>query len=181
MLIEQLDIVATFEIDNEAFQSTVEASTDYKCSTSGGAASRGTLGPFGVLVLADESLSELTPIYFYITIGANGSAKTHFCADQSRSSAATDVAKPIYGSDVPVLHDEKLSMRILVDHSIVESFGQGGRRVITSRIYPTRAINRAAKLFVFNNATGVSVTASLKAWQMTSAKMNPFPPNGDDL
>lgn len=87
MLIEQLDIVATFEIDNEAFQSTVEASTDYKCSTSGGAGCRGTFGPFGILVLADESLSELTPIYFYTSIGPNGSAKTHFCADQSRSAS----------------------------------------------------------------------------------------------
>lgn len=67
-----------------------------------------------------------------------------------------------------------------IDHSIIESFAQGGRRVITSRIYPTKAINSEAKLFVFNNATGVSVTASVKAWQMSSANMNPFPPNADD-
>ncbi|KAK1360995.1 Beta-fructofuranosidase [Heracleum sosnowskyi] len=178
----QLDIVATFEIDYEALETTGDASADYKCSTSGGAVSRGILGPFGILVLADESLSELTPIYFYIIKESNGRAKkTHICADQSRSSTASDVAKPIYGSEVPVLHDEKLSMRILVDHSIVESFAQGGRRVITSRIYPTKAINGAAKLYVFNNATGVSVTASVKAWQMTPAKMNPFPPNVNDL
>lgn len=84
MLIEQLDIVATFEMDNEALQSTVEASAGYKCSTSDGAVTRGIFGPFGILVLADESLSEKTPVYFYISKGPNGSAKTHFCADQSR-------------------------------------------------------------------------------------------------
>lgn len=61
-----------------------------------------------------------------------------------------------------------------VDHSIVESFAQGGRRVITSRVYPTKAINGGAKVFVFNNATGVSVTASVKAWQMISANSVPF-------
>lgn len=79
----QLDIVATFEIDEEALQSTVEANEDYNCSSSGGA-SRGVLGPFGILVLADEPLSELTPVYFYISKGTDGIAKTHFCADQSR-------------------------------------------------------------------------------------------------
>ena len=87
MFIEQLDIVATFEIDNEALRSTGEDSADYKCSTSGGAGSRGIFGTFGILVLADELLSELTPIYFYISKGPNGNAITHFCADQSRFAA----------------------------------------------------------------------------------------------
>lgn len=51
-----------------------------------------------------------------------------------------------------------------VDHSIVESFAQEGRSVITSQVYPTKAIDGAAKLFLFNNATGggASVTASVK-------------------
>ncbi|KAK4563916.1 hypothetical protein RGQ29_006127 [Quercus rubra] len=39
--------------------------------------------------------------------------------------------KQICGIQVPVLDDEKFSMRKLVDHSIVESFAQGGRTVIT--------------------------------------------------
>lgn len=57
----------------------------------------------------------------------------------------------------------------------MESFAQGGRTVITSRVYPTRAIDGAARLFLFNNATGVSVTASVKAWRMASANHHPFP------
>ena len=56
----------------------------------------------------------------------------------------------------------------------MESFAQGGRTVITSRVYPTRAIDGAARLFLFNNATGVSVTASVKAWHMASANLQPF-------
>lgn len=61
-----------------------------------------------------------------------------------------------------------------VDHSIVESFAQGGRRVITSRIYPTKAIYGDARLFLFNNATGVNVKATLKIWELNSAFIHPF-------
>ncbi|KAK1360996.1 Beta-fructofuranosidase [Heracleum sosnowskyi] len=177
----QLDIVATFDVDEEAPQSIEEADADYSCTSSGVAVTRGVLGPFGFLVLADESLTELTAVYFYIGKGIDGRAKTHFCADQSRSSSASDTEKLIYGSDVPVLHGEKLSMRLLVDHSIAESFVQGGRRVITSRVYPTKAINGAAKVYMFNNATGTSVTASVKVWQMNSANLRPYPLTEDQL
>jgi beta-fructofuranosidase len=62
-----------------------------------------------------------------------------------------------------------------VDHSIVESFAQGGRTVITSRVYPTEAIYGSARLFLFNNATGVNVKATLKIWQLNSAFIHPFP------
>nr|BAC43067.1 putative beta-fructosidase [Arabidopsis thaliana] len=65
-------------------------------------------------------------------------------------------------------------MRILVDHSIVEAFGQGGRTCITSRVYPTTAIYGAAKLFLFNNALDATVTASFTVWQMNSAFIHPY-------
>ncbi|XP_058181665.1 beta-fructofuranosidase, soluble isoenzyme I-like isoform X2 [Rhododendron vialii] len=170
----QLDIVATFEVDKAALEATTEADVGHTCSTTGGAASRGALGPFGLLVLADESLSELTPVYFYISKDIDGSYKTFFCSDEMRSSKASSVNKRVHGGTVPVLEGEKFSMRLLVDHSIVESFAQGGRTVITSRIYPTRAIDGAARVFLFNNATGTSVTASLKIWQMDSAHIHQF-------
>ncbi|XP_020217882.1 acid beta-fructofuranosidase isoform X2 [Cajanus cajan] len=79
----QLDIVAEFEIDKEALEKTVESNMEYKCSTSGGAAERGALGPFGLLVLADDDLSEYTPTYFYVVKGSDGHLKTFFCSDQS--------------------------------------------------------------------------------------------------
>lgn len=158
----QLDIVAEFVIDKEALDKAPESKETFTCSASRGAAQRGALGPFGVSVLADETLSEQTPVFFYIVKGNGGKFTTHFCTDQLRSSVAPDVNKQIYGSYVPVLEGEKLSLRILVDHSILESFAQGGRTCIASRVYPTKAIYGAARLFLFNNATDASVTASLK-------------------
>lgn len=173
----QLDIVAEFEVDKKALEETAKANyTEFSCSTSGGAVQRGALGPFGLLVLADDIRSEQTPVYFYIVKGSDGNLKTFFCTDQSRSSVASDVNKQIYGSFVPVLEGEKLSVRILVDHSIVESFAQGGRTCITSRVYPTRAIYGAARIFAFNNATEATVTTSLKIWEMNSAFIRPFHP-----
>ncbi|XP_058104576.1 beta-fructofuranosidase, soluble isoenzyme I-like [Magnolia sinica] len=171
----QLDINAEFEIAKEALEGTIEADVGYNCSSSNGAAGRGMLGPFGLLVLADQGLSEQTAVYFYIRRGTDGNLRTFFCQDELRSSKANDIVKRVYGSTVPVLDGEKLSVRILVDHSIVESFAQGGRTCITSRIYPTVAIYAAARVFLFNNATGAGVTAtSLKIWQMNSAFISPF-------
>ncbi|XVE63897.1 hypothetical protein DITRI_Ditri07aG0058100 [Diplodiscus trichospermus] len=168
----QLDILAEFEIESLAGNATDEVSD---CGD--GAVDRSTFGPFGVLVIADDSLSELTPVYFrpVNTSDYDGSLKTYFCTDETRSSKASDVFKQVYGGKVPVLEDEKYNMRVLVDHSVVESFGQGGRTVITSRVYPTEAIYGAARLFLFNNATGVNVKATLKIWEMNSAFIRPFP------
>ncbi|XP_023762431.1 beta-fructofuranosidase, soluble isoenzyme I [Lactuca sativa] len=174
-LATQLDILATFDIDKTTVEAAIEADVGYNCTTSGGSAARGVFGPFGLIVVADESLTEQTPVYFYIAKGADGVATTYFCADESKSSTAADVTKIIYGSSVPVLHGENFSMRLLVDHSIVESFAQGGRTVITSRVYPTMAIYSAAKVFLFNNATGISVNANVNVWKMNSAQIDYFP------
>ncbi|KAL9242887.1 hypothetical protein vseg_016845 [Gypsophila vaccaria] len=166
----ELDIVAEFEVDEDAIESLPVSGEQYSCPTSSGAAQRGAIGPFGFLVLADSNFTEQTPVYFYIVKTVFG-LKTHFCSDLSRSSMATDVAKDVYGSTVPVLKDEDLTMRILLDHSIVEAFAQEGRTCITTRVYPTKAIYNDAKLYLFNNATNVSVTASVKTWQMSSARL----------
>ncbi|KAL8200840.1 hypothetical protein R6Q57_012179 [Mikania cordata] len=167
----QLDIVAEFELDEAAVMQLNGEDVAYECAKSGGAAARGGLGPFGFSVLAHAGLIEHTPVYFYVVKGVDGNLKTFFCADQSRSSTATDVDKSIYGNIVPVVKGEKLSMRILVDHSIVESFAQKGRTCITSRVYPTKAIYNNAHLFLFNNATSATVTATVNVWQMKSAQI----------
>ncbi|KAK8680884.1 hypothetical protein V6N13_109822 [Hibiscus sabdariffa] len=176
----QLDIVAEFEVDKEALNKANGVHVLFNCKTSGGAAERGALGPFGVLVLADESLSEQTPVYFYVAKDSDGKLNTFLCNDLSRSSKAPDVDKQIFGNFVPVLNGEILSLRILVDHSIIESFAQGGRTVISSRVYPTEAIYGAAKVFLFNNATETNITASLKIWEMNSASIRPYPADDAD-
>ncbi|CAK9171140.1 unnamed protein product [Ilex paraguariensis] len=173
---DQLDIVAEFEIDNETLERLNGTDEVYDCRENGGAAQRGALGPFGISVLVAKDLSEQTPVYFYVAKTADGRLKTFFCSDQSRfyyhlliiffvfwSSDATDVVKEIYGSTVPV------------DHSIVESFAQGGRTCITTRVYPTKAIKEGAQLFLFNNATEANITASLQIWHMNSAYIHSFP------
>ncbi|GMH09513.1 hypothetical protein Nepgr_011354 [Nepenthes gracilis] len=123
----ELDIIAEFEIDLEALDKLSDFDEEYTCGTSSGANQRGALGPFGLLVLATDDFSEQTPVYFYITKGSDGNPRTFFCTDASRSSIADDVMDDISGSTVPVLRGEKFSLRILVDHSIIEAFAQGGR------------------------------------------------------
>lgn len=167
----QLDIFAEFEIELLASEGIGEDNV----GCGGGAVDTSALGPFGILAIADDQLSELTPIYFRLSNTSYGSSTTSFCVDETRSSKAPDVSKQVYGSKVPVLSDEKLSTRILVDHSTIESFALGGRTVITSRVYPTEAIYGAARLFLFNNATGINIKASLKIWQLNSAFIRPFP------
>lgn len=81
-----------FEIDEAAIAALMtatatEAGDDgagYNCSTGGGAAGRGAVGPFGLAVLADEAVVEKTAVYFYVARAANGQLATHFCHDESR-------------------------------------------------------------------------------------------------
>lgn len=79
-----MDITAEFELGSEALAETVEADVGYNCSTSGGAAGRGALGPFGLLVLADEDRTEQTAVYFYVGRGTDGGLRTFFCQDELR-------------------------------------------------------------------------------------------------
>lgn len=79
-----MDIVAEFELDKKVLESVAESNEVFSCNTSAGASHRGALGPFGLLVLADETLSEQTPVYFYVAKGPGGNFDTFFCADQTR-------------------------------------------------------------------------------------------------
>jgi len=171
----QLDIELVLEFPDAAAIDAVESDSVYSCSTGGGAAGRGVLGPFGLLVLAQKNLTEQTAVYFYVAKSADGQLQTFFCHDETRSSLASELMLGIHGSSVPVLADEKsISVRTLVDHSIVESYAQGGRRCITSRVYPTQALHGAAKLFLFNNATTAVKVRSLNVWQMDSVSLRPY-------
>jgi beta-fructofuranosidase len=59
-----------------------------------------------------------------------------------------------------------------VDHSIVESFAQGGKLCITSRVYPTKAIGEDAHLFVFNTGAVHVHIEELEAWEMETIQIN---------
>ncbi|XVE88713.1 hypothetical protein DITRI_Ditri19aG0091000 [Diplodiscus trichospermus] len=137
-----------------------------------GASVKGSLGPFGLLVLASKNLKENTAVFFRIFKGQNKYVVL-MCSDQSRSSLNQDNDKTTYGAflNVDPLH-QKLSLRSLIDHSIVESFGGGGKACITARVYPTLAINNDAHLYVFNNGSKAVKIAKLDAWSMKTAKIN---------
>jgi beta-fructofuranosidase len=93
----QLDIEAVFHVDvgASAARSVAGAEASYNCSWSAGASGRGLLGPFGLLVLADEGLSEQTAVYFYLVRGADGKLSTHFCQDAFRYRRRTIIVKSI--------------------------------------------------------------------------------------
>ncbi|KAJ4951918.1 hypothetical protein NE237_028750 [Protea cynaroides] len=136
-----------------------------------GASVKGSVGPFGLLALASKGLEEQTAIFFRVF-----KDKERFvvlmCSDQSRSSEGPEVDKTTYGAFLDVnLHQETLSLRSLIDHSIVESFGGKGKVCITSRAYPELAIFKKAHLYVFNNGTENISISKLSAWSMEKAKI----------
>ncbi|KAJ0076066.1 hypothetical protein Patl1_33496 [Pistacia atlantica] len=137
-----------------------------------GASVKGAIGPFGLLVLASKDFQEYTAVFFRIFKYQNKYAVL-MCSDQSRSSLHTGNDKTTYGAflDVDPVH-EKLSLRSLTDHSIVESFGAGGKACITARVYPTLAIDEAAHLYAFNYGTEKVKITSLSAWSMKQARIN---------
>ncbi|MCE0480874.1 Beta-fructofuranosidase, insoluble isoenzyme cwinv1 [Datura stramonium] len=59
-----------------------------------------------------------------------------------------------------------------IDHSIVESFGGGGKVCMTTRVYPTLAINDDAHIFVFNNGSQHVDISTLTAWSLKQANIN---------
>ncbi|CAH9076895.1 unnamed protein product [Cuscuta europaea] len=137
-----------------------------------GASVRDSLGPFGLLVLASQDIQEFTAVFFRIFKKVDKYVVL-MCSDQTRSSSNLDYDKTTYGAFLdadPLV--EKLSLRCLIDHSIVESFGGGGKVCITSRVYPSTAIDAEAHLYAFNNGTVDISISSLNAWSMKKANIN---------
>ncbi|KAL7180390.1 hypothetical protein ACSBR1_043566 [Camellia fascicularis] len=138
-----------------------------------GASVGGEVGPFGLMILASEDLQEFTAVFFRIFKDQNKKFVVLMCSDQSRSSSQLDHDKTTYGSFVDVDPVRgKLSLRSLIDRSIVESFGGEGKACITARVYPTMAINGGAHLYTFNNGTQSVTISKLSAWSMKTAQIN---------
>ncbi|KAI3501675.1 hypothetical protein L1887_29629 [Cichorium endivia] len=135
------------------------------------ASKKGKFGPFGLLALASSDLSEQTAIFFRV-FRKNGRYVVLMCSDQSRSSMKNGIEKRTYGAFVEIdPQQDEISLRTLIDHSIVESFGGGGKTCITARVYPTLAIGEQARLFAFNHGTESVEISELSAWSMKKAQM----------
>ncbi|KAK7284845.1 hypothetical protein RJT34_19598 [Clitoria ternatea] len=133
---------------------------------------QGGVGPFGLLTLASPNLVEFTPVFFRI-FKASKNHVVLLCSDASSSSLKTNLYKPSFAGfvDVDLATNKKLSLRSLIDHSVVESFGEGGKTNILSRVYPQLAVMGNANLLVFNNGTEPITVENLKAWSMKSANI----------
>ncbi|XP_059301979.1 beta-fructofuranosidase, insoluble isoenzyme CWINV3-like [Lycium ferocissimum] len=131
------------------------------------------VGPFGLLVLASNNIEEHTAVFFRI-FKKNDKFVVLMGCDLKRSSLGNEYDNKInYGAFLnvdPVT--ENLSLRTLIDHSIVESFGGGGKACITTRAYPTLAINDNAHIFAFNNGSQDVEISCMSAWSLNQAQIN---------
>ncbi|PIN02855.1 Beta-fructofuranosidase (invertase) [Handroanthus impetiginosus] len=175
----QADVDVTFSFNSldraEPFDPSWDRYDAQKICSQKGSTVQGGLGPFGLLTLASQNLEEYTPVFFRV-FRAQDKHLVLMCSDASRSSLSDgrslvkdgkNAYKPSFAGFVDVdLKDRKLSLRSLIDNSVVESFGAQGKTCITSRVYPSLAIYGDAHLFAFNNGTETVKIDSLSAWSM---------------
>ncbi|KAL6996317.1 Beta-fructofuranosidase, insoluble isoenzyme cwinv1 [Sarracenia purpurea var. burkii] len=171
----QADVEISFKVEEfeeaEAMQPSW-TNPQLLCSQMG-ASVKGRLGPFGLHVLASKDLKEYTAVFFRIFKGHNNTYVLLMCSDQSRSSLNQNTDKTTYGTFLEADHiNKQLSLRSLIDHSIVESFGGKGKACITARVYPTLAIGVDAHLYAFNNGNGSVRISKFRAWSMKKAYIN---------
>ncbi|XP_076938167.1 fructan 6-exohydrolase-like [Bidens hawaiensis] len=132
----------------------------------------GRVGPFGLLVIASQDLTEQTAVFFRV-FKDNQQFVVLMCSDQSRSSVMQGTDKTTYGAFIHMDHeDEMISLRSLVDHSVVESFGADGIACITARVYPQFHFKTEAYIYVFNNGSRDIVIKTLDAWSIKKVDGN---------
>ncbi|XP_066164609.1 beta-fructofuranosidase, insoluble isoenzyme 3 [Oryza sativa Japonica Group] len=182
----QADVEATFQVMDldkaEPFDPAWRGADAQAVCAARGADARGGVGPFGLWVLASDELKERTAVFFSVfkrddaDVARVDGGKKHVvltCNDPSRSSYAEQLYKPTYAGfvDVDIAPTGKISLRTLIDHSVVESFGGHGKTAILARVYPTKAVGDKARLFVFNNGESDVKVTNLNAYDMGSAKI----------
>ncbi|KAL0426558.1 UNVERIFIED_CONTAM: Beta-fructofuranosidase, insoluble isoenzyme 1 [Sesamum latifolium] len=168
----QADVDVTFSFDSldkaEPFDPSWDRHDAQKLCSHKGSTVQGGLGPFGLLTLASKNLEEYTPVFFRV-FRDQDKYLVLMCSDASRSTLRNGAGayRPSFAGFVDVdLTEKKLSLRSLIDNSVVESFGARGKTCISSRVYPTLAVYNNAHLYAFNNGTQTVKIDSLNAWSM---------------
>ncbi|KAG9459070.1 hypothetical protein H6P81_003578 [Aristolochia fimbriata] len=170
----QADVEVTFDLPTwvNAEEFNPESTNPQHLCSQKDSKAAGSIGPFGLLILASDKLEEHTAVYFRVYKNGDKPVVV-MCSDQSRSTVRNEVDKTTYGGFVDVdLKDGKLSLRSLIDHSIIESFGAGGKTCMTARVYPSMALGEKANLFAFNNGNQPITVSKLEAWSMNRAILN---------
>ncbi|XVE70905.1 hypothetical protein DITRI_Ditri10aG0107600 [Diplodiscus trichospermus] len=167
----QADVDVSFELSNLKQAESMDPSwVDPALLCSEKTASfRGSVGPFGILSKPQSSFASFEVMTSMLRSCVVIRAEI---TTLNRSSLREEPNKASYGAfiDIDPL-SEKISLRTLIDHSIVESFGGEGRGCITARVYPKLAIDNQAYLYAFNNGTFDVTISSLNAWSMNRARI----------
>lgn len=170
--VHQADVEVEFEFSlgaAEPFNQSWVLDPQDLCSEKGPSVN-GLVGPFGLLVLASHNLEEHTAIFFRV-FEYGKDYKVLMCSDLRNSSVRAEVDKPVYGAfvDTDIKKDGKITLRTLIDHSVIESFGAGGRTCITSRVYPTLPFGGDGHLYAFNNGNSTIKISKLRAWDLATS------------
>ncbi|CAN6269643.1 unnamed protein product [Urochloa humidicola] len=177
----QADVDVVFEVTSleraEGLDPSRLLDPDVLCAEKG-ASVRGGVGPFGLLVMASgDDLREHTAVFFRVFRLLHEYAVL-MCTDLTRSSTKAGVYKPVHGGfvNVDIGKDKSISLRTLIDHSIVESFGGGGRTCMAARVYPEHvARDSSSHTYVFNNGSDAVKVPKLEAWELATASINVVP------
>jgi beta-fructofuranosidase len=117
----------------------------------------GSAARFGLKVLSSPDREEETSVYY-------DRPSSRFLMDTTQSSHSSDVDKKILGDSLKWIPGQRFRLRILVDRSVVEAFGDD-RAAIAGRVYPKRSGSFGVRLLVEG---GEATLRSLDVWQMES-------------
>jgi len=115
---------------------------------------------FGVKVCCSADGNERTLVYY-------DAGEKKLKVDTRESGP--EGTKRIEAGPLNLAAGETLKLRVYVDKSVVEVFGNDGRQAVTRRIYPSPG--NAANVFLFSQG-GPVTAASVKAWHMMPS--NPY-------
>jgi beta-fructofuranosidase len=176
----QADVEVSFEVGSLEAAERLDPAMAYdaqRLCSARGADARGGVGPFGLWVLASAGLEEKTAVFFRVFRpaargGGAGKPVVLMCTDPTKSSRNPNMYQPTFAGFVDTdITNGKISLRSLIDRSVVESFGAGGKACILSRVYPSLAIGKNARLYVFNNGKAEIKVSQLTAWEMKKPVM----------
>ncbi|CAO1943685.1 unnamed protein product [Urochloa humidicola] len=181
----QADVEVVFEVTSleraEGLDPSRLMDPDALCAEKG-ASVRGGVGPFGLLVMASgDDLREHTAVFFRV-FRLLREYTVLMCTDLTRSSTKAGVYKPTHGGfvNVDIEKHKSISLRILIDRSIVESFGGEGRTCMTARVYPEHVARSSSHMYVFNNGSDAVKVPKLQAWELATASVNAITAEEDD-
>lgn len=173
----QADLDVEFQLTNLERAEPMQwraAEAEQMCAARG-ADVQGGVGPLGVWVLAGGELRERTAVLMKVFKAEGSKHVVLVCNDMSSSSYSDEVDKR---SNAGFLQLDlakaggTISLRVLVDHSMVETFGGQGKISIVSRAYPTQAVGNKAHAYIFNHGNSTIKVTRLDAYDMRSVKIS---------